>query len=81
MEKQGHLPVFPAIFFTFLLAALATACSFRPAEQLEAIRILTDTGVRGGLIVQIGSGDGRLTRALCAGRTMKLSVRHADSSG
>lgn len=39
----------------------------RGAEQQSATEILAATGVRGGLIVHVGCGDGKLTAALCAG--------------
>jgi SAM-dependent methyltransferase len=38
------------------------------ATPREVVRkILRETGIQGGLIVHLGSGDGRLTAALCAG--------------
>ena len=37
------------------------------AEQAEARRVLDAAGVRGGLVVHLGSGDGKLTAALPAG--------------
>jgi outer membrane protein assembly factor BamB len=69
MERQGYLPVFRAAFVTILFAALAAACSLQPSEEEEAMGILADTGVRGGLIVHVGCGDGKLTRALGAGNS------------
>ncbi|MEA3367928.1 MAG: hypothetical protein U9R68_07430, partial [Planctomycetota bacterium] len=33
----------------------------------DAAKILQETGIRGGLIVHLGCGDGRLTAALRAG--------------
>ncbi len=38
-----------------------------PAASDQAQQILEATGVRGGLIVHVPCGDGRLTAALCAG--------------
>ena len=40
----------------------------RRAENDRANRILSETGIRGGLIVHIGCGDGRLTAALHRGK-------------
>ena len=48
-----------------------TACSVEPAvangEAQAAGKILEASGVRGGLIVHLGCGDGKLTAALRAG--------------
>ena len=41
-------------------------CSGAQAQERQAARILEATGVKGGLIVHIGCGDGKLTAALCA---------------
>jgi len=53
-----------------LAGAAAVACAAEPPtapEPLAAARdILAATGVRGGLVVHLGCGDGRLTAALCA---------------
>ena len=45
--------------FLFVLAGNVTA-----AERVTAREILDATGVRGGLLVHRGSGDGKLTAAL-----------------
>jgi len=42
-------------------------CPDADASDALAARILAETGVRGGLIVHLGCGDGRLTAALHAG--------------
>jgi len=56
------------------LAAVGCLCADSPAAESgaaaprdEARRILAQTGVRGGLIVHLGCGDGQLTAALHAG--------------
>ncbi|MFH1718953.1 MAG: PQQ-binding-like beta-propeller repeat protein, partial [Planctomycetota bacterium] len=59
-------------FRTFIVFALTilTTCSLAAAQQLapkkQAEQILETCGVKGGLIVHIGCGDGRLTGALRA---------------
>ena len=56
-------------YITFLLM-VSIAISVAPAEQKnhrrEAIQILDSTNLKGGLIVHIGCGDGKLTAALQA---------------
>ncbi|MHC4166263.1 MAG: outer membrane protein assembly factor BamB family protein, partial [Planctomycetota bacterium] len=36
------------------------------AQQQQAERILENTGVRGGFVVHVGCGDGKITTAMCA---------------
>ncbi|MBL7188198.1 MAG: PQQ-binding-like beta-propeller repeat protein [Phycisphaerae bacterium] len=43
------------------LLAIASVCA---AQQRQAGRILAETGVKGGLVVHLGCGDGKLTAAL-----------------
>ena len=43
------------------LASLPVFAAPAPAATAEAARILQETGVRGGLVVHLGSGDGKLT--------------------
>ena len=54
-----------AIVLTVALAALAASTSDRPRDE-SAAEILDGAGIKGGLVVQIGCGDGRLTAALRA---------------
>ncbi len=49
-----------------LLFSVATATGAADTEE-QARRLLDATGVRGGLVVHLGCGDGRLTAALHAG--------------
>lgn len=57
------------VFLTFVLAILITSSSVT-AQTLRAKRqaekILNACDVKGGLIIHIGCGDGKLTAALCA---------------
>ena len=49
---------------TFIcLLAIASVCA---AQKTRAERILAETGVKGGLVVHLGCGDGKLTAALRA---------------
>ncbi|NQU23924.1 MAG: PQQ-binding-like beta-propeller repeat protein [Candidatus Nealsonbacteria bacterium] len=55
-----------------LTIAAAVACSpvaaeDAPSAAAAAASIVQTTGVRGGLIVHVGCGDGKLTAAFCAG--------------
>ena len=53
-----------ATALVLLSAALAAALHVGSRERREAQQILEATGVKGGLIVHLGCGDGRLTVAL-----------------
>jgi len=60
-------------------AVVAVACgTVRAGPAEEAARILADTGVRGGLVVHLGCGDGRLTAALRAGDAYVVHGLDAD---
>jgi len=48
------------------LLAVLLLCQITHARRQQAERILDATGVKGGLIVHAGCGDGRLTAALAA---------------
>ena len=56
------------LFFVALMLALAftPSLSFAGAAQRTASQILNQTGVKGGLVVHLGCGDGALTAALRA---------------
>ena len=51
-----------ALTTVVLLGMLSTLSM---AKTREAGQILETTGIKGGLVVHIGSGDGKLTAALC----------------
>jgi outer membrane protein assembly factor BamB len=57
--------IIPTICSLFTLAAVTAAV--RVPEQQSASKILADTGVKGGLVVHVGCGNGKLTAALRAG--------------
>ena len=57
------------VFLTFVLAILVTSYSAAAqpfSAKRQADKILNDCDVKGGLIVHIGCGDGKLTAALLA---------------
>jgi len=57
--------------FLLVLIACSQACSICSGADQDDLagHILADTGVRGGMIVHLGCGDGRLTAALHAGES------------
>jgi len=64
-----------------LLAVCVVASSASAAEaDATAKQILDDTGVRGGLIVHVGSGDGMLTAALRASESYMVHGLDADAA-
>ena len=50
-----------------------------PSERALAREILEATGVKGGLIVHLGCGDGKLTAALCANDSYVVHGLDADA--
>jgi len=67
---------------TPLLLAVVFLSAAAEAQQNDTItlakRILETTGVRGGIIVHLGCGDGKLTAALCAGDGYTVHGLEAD---
>ena len=55
-----------ALSCCWTLAAGGISAAAEPAPQALAKRILDATGVKGGLVVHVGCGDGKLTAALRA---------------
>jgi outer membrane protein assembly factor BamB len=63
--KSRSIHAFVVILLTLCMISAANA---QPSDsQRQAMRILDSSGVKGGLIVHIGCGDGQLTVALRAG--------------
>jgi outer membrane protein assembly factor BamB len=62
----------------FVLALLAAAA--RAAADDQAAQIIRAAGIKGGLIVQLGCGDGRLTAALHAGDGYLVHGLDADAN-
>ena len=55
-----------ATLIVLVLALMISSAPTVESQQQKARQILNDTGVKGGLIVHIGCGDGTLTGALRA---------------
>ena len=75
LGKDGHVRVFTN--------ALVLACAVGTAgatEPEQARRILDETGVRGGLVMHLGCGDGRSTALTGDGHAQRLST-HAIARG
>lgn len=56
----------PRILLAGVLTFAGTSAGSPPDPQQQAEQILANSGVQGGLVVHLGSGDGRLTAALRA---------------
>lgn len=62
-------------------SALLCACGTAQAAAADQARqILDQTGVKGGLVVHLGCGDGKLTAALCAGDRYLVHGLDADAT-
>ena len=61
------LRFFSIALFVLVADRCGAEAAGRPADPDTARQILEATGVRGGLIVHLGCGDGKLTAALAAG--------------
>ena len=61
-------------------APVSAAGKVDPASRAEAARILAATGVRGGLVVHVGCGDGKLTAALRADDRYLVHGLDADAA-
>jgi len=55
------------LFFVLVLFLVSVAFAQLPEQQRTAKEILDATGIKGGLIVHVGCGDGKLTAAFGAG--------------
>jgi outer membrane protein assembly factor BamB len=64
----------------FITAFTALACSAGASEQQRAKDLLDSSGVKGGLIVHVGCGDGSLTAALRANDGIIVQGLDADVS-
>lgn len=58
----------------------AAGAELDPASRNLAARIHAETGIRGGLVVHLGCGDGRLTAALRAGDRFTVHGLDADAA-
>ncbi|MHC4705156.1 MAG: methyltransferase domain-containing protein, partial [Planctomycetota bacterium] len=70
--------LFFAMFVCLVAALLAAPTVQAQRIEQEARRILDTTGVKGGVVIHIGCGDGRLTAALRAGDSYIVQGLDAD---
>ncbi len=79
--RHGHWPG-PALLLVAILSLVpaGTALADGADAQKQAKRILEATGVRGGLVVHLGCGDGRLTAALRAGESYLVHGLDTDAA-
>ncbi|MFB3893854.1 MAG: PQQ-binding-like beta-propeller repeat protein [Phycisphaerae bacterium] len=63
---MSRMSLFPLLSSLFVLGIFASPGVAWADEKAEAKAILDATGVRGGLVVHVGCGDGKLTAALRA---------------
>ncbi|NQT38124.1 MAG: class I SAM-dependent methyltransferase, partial [Planctomycetes bacterium] len=75
MAHSSFTP-FPALGILVLCAAASSAAD--SDDSAAAQRILNATDVRGGLVVHLGCGDGKLTAALRAGESYLVHGLDAD---
>ncbi len=69
----------PASITVLYLSVTLFLCSAAEAQEQQARRILDATGVKGGLVVHISCGDGKLTAALCANNSYIVHGVDRDS--
>ena len=79
MSAARPFAVRRGVVFAFLVAALAVAAEGGQGEAAAAREILEATGVKGGLIVHLGCGDGKLTAALRANDSFLVHGLDADA--
>jgi len=76
---KRKLLIHSSLAIVIILASSAVRArenAYNPAELAK--RILDAAGVRGGIVVHLGCGDGRLTAALCAGNSYTVHGLEAD---
>ncbi len=74
---RTSLPTFLALAFFGFTNPLRAA---DPAATAEASRILDATGVKGGIVVHLGSGDGQLTAALRKNASYQVQGLERDAA-
>jgi outer membrane protein assembly factor BamB len=68
-----------ALLALLLFETLAPAASTAASPQAEARTILQTAGIRGGLVLHLGIGDGQLTTALRAGDNFQVQGLDTDA--
>jgi len=77
--RIGSLVVVAAVCAAFVLSAADAARAQGASDRTEAAEILKLSGVRGGLVVHLGCGGGKLTAALRAGAQYVVQGLDADA--
>ena len=65
-KRTRNLLIIKLVFFLSVSCVLSAAKAQQSAQEQEAAKIFDATGVKGGLVVHVGCGDGKLTTALRA---------------
>ena len=80
MRKSASLAAIAPVFVLWMCAIQSQAADVAggDADSALARQILKETGVKGGMIVHIGCGDGKLTAALRAGDSYLVHGLDAD---
>ncbi len=79
MRKSLYsFPGFLVVVWFVFGASLAIAAA-APSAESQAENILEAAGVKGGLVVHVGCGDGRLTKALLANDSFMVQGLAADA--
>ncbi|MCU0916029.1 MAG: PQQ-binding-like beta-propeller repeat protein [Planctomycetes bacterium] len=76
MGKRTAILITASLVCTFWLVTSLAVQAPTPEEQAQSI--LDAAGVKGGLIVHLGCGDGRLTAALCRGPAYQVHGLDTD---
>jgi len=85
LRVSGNTPASPGrlvrrVAVWFALASVASAASASAGEAARARQIVAGAGVRGGLVVHVGCGDGKLTAALRRGGGYVVHGLDADAA-
>ncbi len=70
----------PLCALALALSAFTLLAADDPAVRAEADRILADTGVKGGIVLHLGCGDGRLTAALRKNASYQVQGLERDAT-
>jgi len=76
--REGFDRLFVAFLSVLLVWSMYAACAGGAPEQATANEIIAATGIKGGLVVHVGCGDGKLTAALRANDSYLVHGLDAD---
>ena len=79
MRRDVFLKSMTVSFAALVLACCLSYAAISASEAVSARRILEVTGVKGGLVVHVGCGDGTLTTALRANDSYLVHGLEADA--